>query len=132
MEQQLTIGSRIKQRRRELGLTQTQIKEKTGISTGNLSEIENGIKLPSASAIISLSNILQCTTDWLLKGNSPFCDNFSLSLKERQFFNDFRQISVEDQNELIEILEIKLRKTLNSKEKNTHASSVLTATGSDT
>ena len=39
--EKLSIGTRIKQRRKELGLKQLQIKELTGISSGNLSEIEN-------------------------------------------------------------------------------------------
>ena len=33
------IGQRIKERRKELNITQAQIKNSTGISTGNLSEI---------------------------------------------------------------------------------------------
>ena len=47
-----SIGTRIKQRRKELGLTQVQIKQETGISSGNMSEIENGNKLPSTPALI--------------------------------------------------------------------------------
>ena len=71
------IGIRIRQRRKELSLTQTKIKELTGISSGNLSDIENGNKLPSTNAIISLSEVLNCTTDWILKGKSPECEIFS-------------------------------------------------------
>ena len=52
----MEIGTRIKQRRKELGLTQVQIHAKTGISSGNLSLIENGKTLPSSSALINLSN----------------------------------------------------------------------------
>ena len=37
----ITIGKRIKERRKELHLTLADIKAKTGISTGNLSDIEN-------------------------------------------------------------------------------------------
>lgn len=70
MNNENTIGARIKKRRKELNLTQTQIKQLTGISSGNLSDIENGNKLPSASAIIQLSDVLNCTTDWILKGDS--------------------------------------------------------------
>lgn len=41
-----SIGKRIKKRRKELHLTQTEIKEKTGISSGNMSDIERGNRLP--------------------------------------------------------------------------------------
>lgn len=66
-----SIGQRIKQRRKELGLTQANIREETGISTGNLSEIESANSLPSATAIIQLSKVLQCTTDYILLGKIP-------------------------------------------------------------
>ena len=48
------IGQRIKERRNQLNITGKQIKEATGISTGNLSEIENGKILPSATALMEL------------------------------------------------------------------------------
>lgn len=65
------IGNRIKTRRKELKLTQKDIYKSTGISTGNISDIENGISLPSASALVHLSAILDCSIDWILTGQEP-------------------------------------------------------------
>ena len=56
-----SIGCRISQRRKELGITGQQIKDAIGISTGNLSGIEKGSSLPSATALMGLSRVLQCT-----------------------------------------------------------------------
>lgn len=107
-----SIGTRIKQRRKELGLTQVQIKQETGISSGNMSEIENGNKLPSTPALISLSAILDCSIDWMLKGEAPKRENFFLSEeREVKLLESFRELSEEDKEELIEILGMKLRKT---------------------
>lgn len=106
-----SIGTRIKQRRKELGLTQIQIKQETGISSGNMSEIENGNKLPSAPALISLSAILHCSIDWMLKGETPKGENNILpSERESQLLEGFRQLPDEDKEELFEILQMKLRK----------------------
>ncbi len=66
-----SIGERIASRRKELGITGQQIKESIGISTGNLSGIEKGSSLPSATALIGLSNILNCSVDWILTGETP-------------------------------------------------------------
>lgn len=112
-----SIGTRIKQRRKELGLTQVQIKQETGISSGNMSEIENGNKLPSTPTLISLSAILDCSIDWILKGEAPKGENFFLP-DEREFklLEDFRELSEADKEELIEILEVKLRKTKRARE----------------
>lgn len=125
------IGTRIKQRRKELGLTQIQIKQKTGISSGNMSEIENGNKLPSAPALISLSAILNCSIDWMLKGETPKGENNVLS-SEREFrlLEGFRELREEDKEEILEILQIKLRKV--KKEMDVLAeSSGLTSTDKD-
>ena len=65
-----TIGQRIKSRRISLGIKRKDICSMTGISSGNLSELENDNKCPSAQALISLSNALDCTTDWILTGRS--------------------------------------------------------------
>ena len=50
-----TVGNRIKKRRKALHLTQMEIKEKTGISSGNMSEIEQGNRLPAAATLVLLS-----------------------------------------------------------------------------
>lgn len=101
MEKQ-NIGIRIKQRRTELGLKQTQIKEITGISTGNQSDIENGNRYPSALALLALSEALDCSVDWILKGKcSDSKKSKSLPLYERktELSNDLSQLN---QNEYYE------------------------------
>lgn len=115
MQTQNIIGKRIKQRRTELGLKQLQIKEQTGISSGNLSDIENGKKLPSAPALLALSIALDCSIDWMLKGDS-------LEREQKLVYNEtecklltgFRQLDQDDQQELLDILEIKLKKRSSS------------------
>ena len=101
-----------KQRRKELGLTQVQIKEATGISSGNMSEIENGSKLPSTPALIALSSTLDCSIDWILKGESPSDKNTDStdSGEELLLLEEFRNLSEKDRLEIIEIIKIKLRK----------------------
>lgn len=81
----ISIGERIAARRKELGITGRQIKEATGISTGNLSGIEKGSSLPSATALIGLSKILNCSIDWILTGETPIFENQNQStLSENQ------------------------------------------------
>lgn len=117
MESQ-SIGIRIKQRRNELGLKQLQIKELAGISSGNLSDIENGKKLPSTPALLALSETLDCSIDWILKGESPENENIILSSeRENELLNGFRQLDKDDQDELMGLLALKLRKVKRDGEK---------------
>ncbi len=106
------IGQRIKERRKELKITQTQIQQETSISSGNLSCIENGKYLPSAVALLELSKILDCSIDWMLTGKPSISESSAiLDSKETKVLNGFRELSEDDQEELIGLLEMKLRKT---------------------
>jgi len=115
----MEIGTRIKQRRKELGLTQVQIHAKTGISSGNLSLIENGKTLPSYSALINLSELLQCSIDYLLKGNSSnsendeifnFKDSPVISPDDILLLNNFHRLHIDDQDEILAMIELKIKR----------------------
>lgn len=106
----VSIGERIRKRRNELHITQTQVQKETGISSGNLSGIEAGRSLPSASALIGLSKMLDCTTDWILTGVSPISENTSISNIEEELLNGFRELPEDDRDELLCIMQMKLRK----------------------
>ncbi len=103
-----------KERRKELRITQTQIQEQTSVTSGNLSCIENGKYLPSAVALIELSRVLECSTDWILTGESKITKNaFSLDIadmKDKELLNHFHKMSIEDQDELLMIAQIKADK----------------------
>lgn len=105
-----SIGERIRIRRKELKITQTQIQEEIGISSGNLSGIESGKSLPSTSALIGLSKILDCTTDWILTGNPPMLRNKAFSDIEDFLISGYRELPEDDKEELINILKMKLKK----------------------
>lgn len=111
------IGLRIRQRRKELNITQTQVQEQTSISSGNLSCIENGKYLPSAIALIELSKILNCSIDWMLTGESSISkDDQFLDIKEQNFLNAFRELDPDDQDEVMDILQVKLNRTKRKKD----------------
>lgn len=113
----LSVGKRIKNKRREKGITQLQIQEQTSISSGNLSCIENGKYLPSSSALLELSKILGCSMEWLLTGEQPIENNNAN--KETSDIEDsleiklidlFRYMSEDDKLELLAIAQIKAQK----------------------
>lgn len=111
------IGQRIKERRKELKITQTQIQQETSISSGNLSCIENGKYLPSAIALLELSKILDCSVDWLLTGKSSISDNsIFLDTEEKELLNGFRELPEDDRAELLCLMQMKLRKVKKEKD----------------
>lgn len=106
----ISIGERIKNRRIELELTQTDIYQACGISSGALSKIENGNRTPSVLSFYELCKVLKCSMDWLTTGFSSNEQIPSICQKEEELLKGFRQLEEEDQYELMEILAMKLRK----------------------
>lgn len=110
------IGKRLKARRKEMGYTLLQINAETGISTGILSAWERGDKMPSSPSLIKLSELLQCSTDWILFGEEHFQDFHKseildkLSNSDYELLNKFKQLDAKDQEDILIFIDIKLDK----------------------
>lgn len=113
-----SVGERIRNRRKELRLTQTDIKAACGISSGALSEIENGNRTPSIITFHALSEVLQCSMDRLATGESLDAESLFASSSENlklrteaELLKGFRQLDKNHQNELIDFLNFLLQRT---------------------
>lgn len=125
-----SIGERIKNRRKQLHLTQTDIKNACGISSGSLSEIENGNRTPSVVIFHALAQVLECSMDWLATGESPDAksDKFSVSRDcvsdgEYALLDAYRQLDLDDQDEIMDILNMKLNRAKRKKNQSARSSS---------
>lgn len=65
-----SVGERIKARRLELGWTQEELCKKAGISTGFLSDLENGKRSVSAETLLDIARVVSLSLDYLMKGES--------------------------------------------------------------
>ena len=122
-----SIGERIKKRRIELNLTQTDIHKECGISSGNLSELENGNRTPALLTLYKLSRVLKSSIDWIVSGESPTSESLLISDEEELLLSGFRDLSPDDREELIDIMELKLKKVKKAKDQYSRSSD-LTAT----
>ena len=62
------LGSRIMQRRKQLGIKQSELAELIGVSDNQISNIENGKSFPRLSSFIKICDILDCNSDYFLSG----------------------------------------------------------------
>jgi len=53
------LGTRLRERRRELGLTLKEVADAAGLSVGFISQIERGITTPSLSSLVGVSRVLE-------------------------------------------------------------------------
>ena len=95
------IGERIKTRRKELKLSQTDIYERCDITSGALSKIENGKTTPSVIAFYKLSQVLECDMNWLATGISSNMQKSNICKLEEELLNGFRELPEDDKEELM-------------------------------
>jgi SOS-response transcriptional repressor LexA len=65
----MSLADRVKQRRLELGLTQTDVAEKAGITQQSWASIEDGKTLKPRN-IVGMADALQCEPAWLMNGGT--------------------------------------------------------------
>ena len=73
------MGKRIREKRKELGLTQEKLAEKIEISTSHMGEIERGTSICSLSVLVNLATVLELNLDTLVKGIDTGNANKALS-----------------------------------------------------
>ncbi|ECW0140336.1 MULTISPECIES: helix-turn-helix transcriptional regulator [Enterobacteriaceae] len=64
-----TLASRIKERRKALGITQTSLAESVGMRQQSIQYLESG-RATRTSFILELAKVLKCDPDWLLNGEN--------------------------------------------------------------
>lgn len=127
----ISIGERIKMRRLELHLTQTDIFDQCGITSGALSKIENGKTAPSIIVFHKLSTVLQCDMNWLATGESANVQISTICKKEESLLNSFRKLSEDEQEEFLEFMDIRLRRSGRGKTVLTKSSASMTTEKDD-
>lgn len=98
----MTVGNRLKEWRIENKLKTTEIKEKTGISTGGFSDYENDKKLIGSKTLITLAESYDIDINYILTGvrNEP-----RLSLNEQELLKYFNILPDREQIKFIGRLE---------------------------
>lgn len=75
----MSLGERIRSRRKQLGLTQLEIARQLDMGRSNFGHIENGRVIPSSTDLDKIADILKTTSDYLL-GKTE--DSTALSLED--------------------------------------------------
>ena len=59
------LGNRLKEARTRLGLTQTELAERIGVSRKTINTVENSVFVPSTTLALMLARILETTVEEL-------------------------------------------------------------------
>lgn len=98
----MSIGSRMKERREELGMTQTQLAEKIGVTKGAIGNYETDANSPKASIMYKIFEALQCDANFLYQDEMFDAASVVLPAGEREILKSYRQLNDEGQEKLID------------------------------
>lgn len=87
----MSIGSRLKLRREELGLTQTELAKLVGVSKGSIGNYESEISSPNENILIKLFSALDCDANYLYYDDINK-SNDSISNTELQHIKKYRAL----------------------------------------
>ncbi len=65
------VGAQVRKLRTDRGLTLAQVRERTGLNVGYLSQVETDKASPSLETLAALSDALEVPITWLLVGAAP-------------------------------------------------------------
>jgi len=66
---EITLGQRIRQRRKQIGLSQNGLSKAAGVSDSSISLWESDNTAPRGENLHRLATVLQCSPTWLLFGD---------------------------------------------------------------
>ena len=104
----MMIGDRIKERRLELGLTQSQLSQMTDIKSTTISNYENNISSPNDDNIYKLLTALKCDANYLFEWEE--IKNFTVSFPEKQHIKKYRTLDEYGKEAVESILDIEYKR----------------------
>lgn len=109
----MSIGSRIKERRLALNLTQEELANRLNISKGAIANYENEVSTPKPDILFNVISILKCDANYLFQDMINQPNNNILTAQEYKIIESYRKLD----NRGKELVECVLQKELNIQDK---------------
>lgn len=111
----MSIGSRIKQRREELGLTQPQLAKMIGVSKGSIGNYESEISCPNENILIKLFSALDCDANYLYHDDINKSEE-QLNSKERVMIQKYRTLDEYGVELVSSVIDIEYKRCLEARQ----------------
>lgn len=102
----MSIGSRIKQRREELGYTQPQLAKLVGVSKGSIGNYESNVSSPNENILFKLFDVLQCDANFLYQDDIKIETTNFFTEEEKQHIKKYRLLDQHGQKAVNSVLDI--------------------------
>lgn len=102
----MSFGTRLKERRESVGLTQKELGEILGVSGNAVGNYENGVSSPNADSLYKVFDVLQCDANYLFQDEEKQpAENGELSKETSDFIEVFRKVPVDDRDLASDLVE---------------------------
>lgn len=95
------IGRRIKQKRKEMHLTQENLAEKLDVSIGYVSQLERGVTKINLEMLGKISNLFNCDIADFVKRSNTESDYYKRDVKKRELLQLFDNLSEQEQRQFL-------------------------------
>ena len=102
----MSIGSRIIEARKRLGMTQSELAKQLGVSQGSVANYENEFNTPKVEMMYKLFDVLHVDANFLYQDDMAILDDrITLSPEEKRLVSAYRLADKRHQEIALEILE---------------------------
>ena len=101
----MDVVSRIRGRRKELRLTQTELAKSANLTPAAISQFESGARKPSFDTLSNLADALKVTTDYLLGKKQRGYDDLLADPKVNLMFRGIMGLPEKDKQTMFEFYE---------------------------
>jgi len=88
----VSIGSRIKERREEINITQEELARLLGVSKGAIGNYESGFSYPKIENMTKLFEVLKTDANYLFQDNINDMEEEKFTFNERQHIKKYRTL----------------------------------------
>ena len=109
----MSIGSRIKERREEINITQEELARLLGVSKGAIGNYESGFSYPKIENMTKLFEVLKTDANYLFQDSINDMEEEKLTFNERQYIKKYRTLDEYGKEAVDNVLDVEHRRCLN-------------------
>jgi len=106
----VSIGSRIKERREEINITQEELARLLGVSKGAIGNYESGFSYPKIENMTKLFEVLKTDANYLFQDNINDMEEEKFTFNERQHIKKYRTLDEYGKEAVDNLLDVEHRR----------------------
>ena len=112
----MSIGSRIKQRREELGLTQPELANLIGVSKGSIGNYESNVSSPNEKILFKLFSALKCDANFLYQDDMKIMQTDNFTFEEKKHIKKYRELDTHGRDMVDTVIEKEYERCMSNEE----------------